>query len=679
MAVCEPLDLSLEELGLWKRQSVPLCLEGMLAGSAAWPAVPACDVSVQVVRFLPGGEGAEAFAPPLSVDISVPLEDAVAFAFGPADVEAAVVAACLVASEPGHVPCLMTIKSTEQGAKGACAGQGTASHVLQRDAEALCSALRAAAFAAFDGGDKGADAPVIYFELRPEAEATAAAGCGPTPMQSAFEQGANQIRVPVSFTPPADVVLRPPPAPPIGSDGGGDSPPPGPPPPPPPPPPPHGPPAPPRARLDFEIQISKKQSAAELKAQIAAIVERPVAALRLLLKHGGHEVKDLALALDDGSLDLGGGVVVEEATPLLPHEYRVSVRSEGGELGLGELVVEASHTVRCFAEAVLACAEGAGTSVVARSFGALLAPEEDRAPRGAAYLRTRHVRADGKLGRICLPTDTLAQALGKQLVDGVALAVQWLAQPESMAQGDVAVCAQRWHPDAETLAPAAELVVSQAWGFVELSRHVLATSVGAEPERGAARGKSRGVAAGPHWCTSTSVVHADGSKVAHVCLTPKPTATRTASEEGASDASAVAPEPEPELLVDMIKPWAYQLKDPGSLRLANWGVPGFSKKSEEIAGAPPLPRACPTALLLDSTSTHRGSGPLRDMLGTDPGERAWRVRTRLPAGKDAKSRWTLVDGDTIIYRLRSDVRRADGTVPMQEEGCALPNTARGSE
>lgn len=179
--------------------------------------------------------------------------------------------------------------------------------------------------------------------------------------------------------------------------------------------------------------------------------------------------------------------------------------------------------------------------------------------------RVRHMVKRSRPGTICVLGDAVRTSLGFHLVDGCELLVQELVDPETYEKGDVGIILREWQQSASKLAQPTELFVKQSWDMEELRKQV----------------------------------HARAS-------------TRSASTEVAeADLGGV----------QVVRPWAYQLKDVSTFNFCNWLQPGFRK-------APPA--------------------------------------TDAVADPSICGKWTLSPGDVLVWRVASESAPGDASdaVPL---------------
>ena len=98
--------------------------------------------------------------------------------------------------------------------------------------------------------------------------------------------------------------------------------------------------------------------------------------------------------------------------------------------------------------------------------------------------------------------------------------------------------------------------------------------------------------------------------------------------------------------VQVIRPWAYQLRDPTSLHLANWSQAGFGKR--------PAPPSTTTTIAGSTTAT------VSDGDGADGAGQV--------DDNNTSTVWNLVDGDELVWRERPTSGNGSGAGNGAESG-----------
>lgn len=343
---------------------------------------------------------------------------------------------------------------------------------------------------------------------------------------------------------------------------------------------------------EHELEISRYDTVDQLRASIASMAN-VTAPFIIKSLSTGEELKDGRTSLDDANLDLTDGVVASPGIPLLGNQARLQVLLKDGKIvqPIGEFIAQPDTAISELLQSFAHCFSVDGLS-----------------PSSYACIRVRHQRTDGRLGCICSHALTMGESLGVDILmshNSPSLVLERLTEPEVLEPGAVVVLLRRWDSSNSSLGEAVEVVVSPAWEMCDLLEHVERTCHG-DPVSEAALG------------------------------------------ENASDESMPAPEPETESQVQVIRPWAYQMKDPSSLHLANWSQPGFAKR------APPPP--IKVSARLDDAKTETKAG------GDDKA--------------DQQSEWNLNWGDELCWRPRPSgaVKSADSsenTTAVAEKGITI--------
>jgi hypothetical protein len=356
---------------------------------------------------------------------------------------------------------------------------------------------------------------------------------------------------------------------------------------------------------DHELEISRYDTVEQLRASIASMVNLTAPFIIKSLSTG-EELKDGSASLDDGNLDLTDGVVASPGIPLLGNQARLQVLMKGGKTPqpIGEFIAQPDTAV----------------SQLLQSFAHCFST--DALPSSSyACIRVRHQRTDGRLGCICSHTLSLGESLGMDTLmshNSPSLVLEELAEPEMLEPGAVVVLLRRWDSSNSSLGEAVEVVVAPAWEMSDLLEHI--------------------------------------EKICHGDQSPKTTPGENAPHETVPE-----PEPDPEARVQVIRPWAYQMKDPSSLHLANWSQPGFAKR------APP-PHIKVSARPDGARDETEADGHGKEDQTTLP-----RVGVQ---AKEQQSEWNLNWGDELCWRPRPSgiVKTADGstdTIAVPEKGITI--------
>ena len=228
-------------------------------------------------------------------------------------------------------------------------------------------------------------------------------------------------------------------------------------------------------------------------------------------------------------------------------------------------------------------------------------------PSARSCIRVRHLRNDGRLGCICSHALSLGESLGVDTLmshNSPSIVLERLAEPEILEPGAVVVLLRRWNSTSSSLGEPIEVAVSPTWEMSDLLEHI-----------------------------------------EKIYLTDQLPSTNI-RDNGLTESE---PEPEPQLegQVQVIRPWAYQMKDPSSLHLVNWSQPGFAKRAQP----PPINVSSRLDASQDETSTD-GKDETDQTAHAPVGTRA----------EDEQSAWNLNWGDELCWRPRPSgiAKNADG-------------------
>jgi len=213
----------------------------------------------------------------------------------------------------------------------------------------------------------------------------------------------------------------------------------------------------------------------------------------------------------------------------------------------------------------------------------------------------------------------MASALGANLRDGCRVCLQSIEAAEAVETGSVLINVHQWHSESSSLGPAEELLVLPSWTMEDLLS-ALANS--------GDRGQGAGAQAQPR----TEAVAKDG----------KDGQTMTTTMGRGTAAAAAVPAP----IVQAIKPWGYQLRDPSSLHLLNWSERGFGRRE---AGSFPASTVAATAATAALEPAAAGNTRSTDDIAVDI-TRGDRAASASPVAPPPVSPWTFVDGDVLVWR-----------------------------
>lgn len=482
--------VSLEALGLWRRSARHVLLEVRDdEGAGSFPKVPDSQLDLQVVLYTAEAPAEQAFAEPVPVTVRVSGEGDLS----PQDVADQIARALYgseVAAERPHLTLMVVDLKTEHARLSSGAAVAAALSKLAADSEQAAEAEPLSLYAE----------PVqsVSEQVPGVGDGKSSAMKASKSVRAAFEARASLIVLPVAVE-CGDTMA-------VEADGVGES--------------------------VLELRISHQETVRALRIALVPLVGMEASQLVICSTATGRELRDGSVVLNSATIDLSRGVSVRQGTPLETHQCRVELLKTSSSLGphtsLGTHVVDDTFTV---AELV------AALNAVPSTAGKL-----DIGADAVACVRVRHVRLDGRLGRICAHGVTLKSCLGGALDDGCRLVLQKLEYPESIEAGSTVVSLRQWFAATSTIGPATEMIVARKWSMLDLLTHIEALQT-SEAER----------------------VQPE---------TPEPE-------------SELEPESQPEAVpsVQVIRPWGYQMRDPSSLHLTNWSQPGFAKRLASGADA----------------------------------------------------------------------------------------------
>lgn len=363
---------------------------------------------------------------------------------------------------------------------------------------------------------------------------------------------------------------------------------------------------------EHELEISRYDTVDQLRNSIASLAKLTA---QFIIKSGntGEELKDGSASLDDADLDLTDGVVVSPGIPLRENQARLQVFLRDGTTTqqIGEFIVQPDTAV---SELLQYFAHSLGLCDAAASVDAL-------PPSARSCIRVRHLRNDGRLGCICSHALSLGESLGVDTLmshNSPSIVLERLAEPEILEPGAVVVLLRRWNSTSSSLGEPIEVAVSPTWEMSDLLEHI--------------------------------------EKIYRTDQLP----STNIRDNGLNESE---PEPEPQLegQVQVIRPWAYQMKDPSSLHLVNWSQPGFAKRAQP----PPIKVSSRLDASQDETSTD-GKDETDQTAHAPVGTRA----------EDEQSAWNLNWGDELCWRPRPSgiAKNADGrsdSVAVAEKGITI--------
>ena len=361
---------------------------------------------------------------------------------------------------------------------------------------------------------------------------------------------------------------------------------------------------------EHELEISRYDTVDKLRNSIASMAKLTA---QFIIKSGntGEELKDGSASLDDADLDLTDGVVVSPGIPLRENQARLQVLLRNGNTTqqIGEFIAQPDTAV---SELLQHFAHWLGLCDAVASVDAL-------PPSAYSCVRVRHLRNDGRLGCICSHALSLGESLGVDTLlshNSPSIVLERLAMPEILEPGAVVVVLRRWDSRSGSLGEPIEVAVSPTWEMSDLLEHI-----------------------------------------EKMYLTDQLPSTDNGFNES-------EPEPKPQLegQVQVIRPWAYQLKDPSSLHLVNWSQPGFAKRAQ------PPPVKVPSRL-------EEATQSATSIDGKDKADQSAHSQVGV-RGEDKQSGWNLNWGDELCWRPRPSgvTKDADGstdTVAVAEKGITI--------
>lgn len=354
------------------------------------------------------------------------------------------------------------------------------------------------------------------------------------------------------------------------------------------------------------LEISRYDIVDQLRNSIVSMANLTVQFIITSLSTG-EELKDASASLDDPDLDLTDGVVVSPGIPLSKNQARLKVLQADGKT-IGEFIAQPETAVldllQSFAHSMGVCDADASADALPSS--------------SYSCIRVRHHRNDDRLGCICSHALSLGESLGVDTLmsrNSPSIVLERLAEPEILEPGAVVVSLRRWMSSSSSLGEPVEVAISPNWEMSDLIDHI--EKMYREEQL------------------------SDGKILLH--------------------GSEPEPEPEPEAQVQVIRPWAYQIKDPSSLHLANWSQPGFTKRALPVATASPA---------RDAAQGDKAEGEPTEASQIAPPPVDIRAQ-------DKQSGWNLNWGDELCWRPRpSNIsKQADGdatnTVAVAEKGISI--------
>ena len=352
---------------------------------------------------------------------------------------------------------------------------------------------------------------------------------------------------------------------------------------------------------EYELEISRYDTIDQLRSAIASVASLSPQDFIITSRSSGQELKDGTWHLDDATLDLTDGVVASAGIPLQANQSRVKVlRREGtqtaiGVVPIGEFIAQPDTTVSELLQSFAQSMGGSGTVV----------PTDASSSSSDSCIRVRHQRNDGRLGRICSHALSLGESLGVDiLMSGTAIVLEKLATPEDVRPGAVVVLLRRWDSSNSSLGEPVEIIVEESWEMSDLLKSILSMHLGEE---------------------DLLLVASEPEPEPEPELEPEP-----------EPESEVEPVNATEAQVQVIRPWAYQMKDPSSLHLANWSQPGFAKRAAGLK-------------ISAGTSTNND---LR-LAGTQANKTDRIAPPQVEDKvKEKKKEWNLKDGDELVWRPR---------------------------